>query len=633
MVSPQQQVGQNIQRGIRKALKPRAADVGIAIVEGISKGLNNRIKNNLDYINVNLKDEEERFTQLFNDYDREKKNVDALITKGKGDLTEGIFLSNLESVKNAAGITGLEAIKEGVDQDSDLFLALRKEAEEQANILNKRLEGYSKLVTNYEPETEDQAEVLEIFADDVKSKGLFQQPIVDSVTNLALSQKNFGINNPLDELGSILKLNERGKFNLLESFNKKELELQKIVEQTSKYRVALPTYAGSSKILSEFIQDKEEGEGGKNANKKLKKQEEKFNAIVATSRQWSNSKGLDEKGKYDYAFYFMPLLDDDARIIQAEQNKTASPDELADFIAYYNAQPTNSNRKLENADEIVSIFYNSNQFAESFTDNDLTIRFSQAFPTTYITKTTGERISYNDASDIIELYGGDFNAIPNHLKAQVIYGLGESAVPSSFLASYKNFAVKKEDLTSFSGRVKAEINSSANTEQKQLYNQLDGDDRLTFQITVISQVKRLIASGGLDEQKAIRAAVNMQLLGVQQGSDWELFNAFFEPRPKFNKYEELYQPQQFATYTPKDSGDEFIADIFKLTGQRVLDENQIKSYNQELNTNPILWYAPESLGTTQPQLFKDGQQFSLNKGNSVWKFVSDPEDGIHWVLQ
>ena len=42
MVSPQQQVGQNIQRRIRKALKPRAADVGIAIVEGINKGLNNR---------------------------------------------------------------------------------------------------------------------------------------------------------------------------------------------------------------------------------------------------------------------------------------------------------------------------------------------------------------------------------------------------------------------------------------------------------------------------------------------------------------------------------------------------------------------------------------------------------------
>ena len=373
MVSPQQQVGQNIQRRIRKSLKPRAADVGIAIVEGISKGLNNRIKNNLDYINVNLKDEEERFTQLFNDYDREKKNVDALITKGKGDLTEGIFLSNLESVKSAAGITGLEAIKEGVDQDSDLFLALRKEAEEQANILNKRLEGYSKLVTNYEPETEDQAEVLEIFADDVKSKGLFKQPIVDSVKKLALSQKNFGINNPLDELGSILKLNERGKFNLLESFNKKELELQKIVEQTSKYRVALPTYAGSSKILSEFIQDKEENAGGQKVNKKLEKQEEKFNAIVATSRQWSNSKGLDKNGKYDYAFYFMPLLDDDSRIIQAEQNKTASPDELADFIAYYNAQPTNANRKLENADEIVSIFYNSNQFSESFTDNDFAL--------------------------------------------------------------------------------------------------------------------------------------------------------------------------------------------------------------------------------------------------------------------
>ena len=633
MVSPQQQVGQNIQRRIRKSLKPRAADVGIAIVEGISKGLNNRIKNNLDYINVNLKDEEERFTQLFNDYDREKKNVDALITKGKGDLTEGIFLSNLESVKSAAGITGLEAIKEGVDQDSDLFLALRKEAEEQANILNKRLEGYSKLVTNYEPETEDQAEVLEIFADDVKSKGLFKQPIVDSVKKLALSQKNFGINNPLDELGSILKLNERGKFNLLESFNKKELELQKIVEQTSKYRVALPTYAGSSKILSEFIQDKEENAGGQKVNKKLEKQEEKFNAIVATSRQWSNSKGLDKNGKYDYAFYFMPLLDDDSRIIQAEQNKTASPDELADFIAYYNAQPTNANRKLENADEIVSIFYNSNQFAGAFKDNDLTIRFSQAFPTTYITKTTGEQIAYNDAADILTLHGGDFNAIPNHLKAQVIYGLGESAVPPSFTASYKNFAVKKEDITTFSGRIDSEIKSSANTRQKQLYGQLKGDDRLTFKITVISQVKRLIASGGLDEQKAIRAAVNMQLLGIEQGSDWELFGSVFEKKPKFNIYDEIYQPQEFATYTPKDTGDKFVADIFKLSRNRVLDENQIKSYNQKLNTNPILWYTPESIGTTQPKLFEDGQGFELNNGNSVWKFVSDPEDGIHWVLQ
>ncbi len=631
MVSPQQQVGQNIQRRIRKALKPRAADVGIAIVEGINKGLNNRIKNNLDYIDVNLKDEEERFTQLFNDYDREKKTVDALITEGNGDLIEGIFRSNLKSVKDAASITGLEAIKEGVDQDSDLFLALRKEAEEQAKILNKRLEGYSKLVTNYEPETDDQAEVLEIFADDVKSKGLFQQPIVDSVTNLALSQKNFGINNPLDELGSILRVNERGKFDLLKAFNTKELELQKIVEQTSKYRVSLPTYAGSSKILSEFIQDKEEGTGGTKVNKKLEKQEEKFNAIVATSRQWSNSKGLDEKGKYDYAFYFMPLLDDDSRIIQSEQNKTASPDELADFIAYYNAQPTNANRKLENADEIVSIFYNSNQFAGAFKDNDLTIRFSQAFPTTYITKTTGQQIAYNDAADILTLHGGDFNAIPNHLKSQVIYGLGEGAVPQSFTASYKNFAVKKEDITTFSGRVDAEINSSNNTRQKQLYGQLNGDDRLTFKLTVISQVKRLIASGGLDEQKAIRAAVNMQLLGIQQGSDWELFGSVFEKKPKFNIYDELYQPQQFATYMPKK--DAFEANIFKLTGQRVLDETQIKSYNQELNTNPILWYTPESIGTTQPELFKDGQQFSLNKGNSVWKFVSDPEDGIHWVLQ
>ena len=329
----------------------------------------------------------------------------------------------------------------------------------------------------------------------------------------------------------------------------------------------------------------------------------------------------------------MPLLDDDARIIQAEQNKTASPDELADFIAYYNAQPTNSNRKLENADEIVSIFYNSNQFAESFTDNDLTIRFSQAFPTTYISRTTGEKINYNDAADILTLHGGDFNAIPNHLKAQVIYGLGESAIPSSFLASYKNFAVKKEDITTFSGRVDAEINSSANTRQKQFYRQLDGDDKLTFKITVISQVKRLIASGGLDEQKAIRAAVNMQLLGIEQGSDWELFGAVFEKKPEFNFYDELYQPQQFATYTPKDTGDEFIADIFKLSRNRVLDENQIKAYNQELNTNPILWYTPESIGTTQPKLFQDGRGFELNNGNSVWRFVSDPEDGIHWVLQ
>jgi len=633
MISPQQQVGQNIQRRIRKALKPRAADVGIAIVEGISKGLNNRIKNNLDYINVNLKDEEERFVQLFEDYEKEQKIADELIKKGKGNLTEGIFLSNVEDVKGAAGITGLEAIKESIDQDNDLFVSLRKEAEEQANIINKRLEGYSKLVTKYEPETEDQAEVLEIFSDDVKSKGLFKKPILDSVRKLALSQKNFGINNPLDELGSILKLNERGKFDLLKSFNTKQLELQKIVEQTSKYRVSLPTYAGSSAILSKFIEEKEENTGGKKANKQLEKQERKFNAIVATSRQWSNSKGLDENGKYDYAFYFMPLLDDDARIIQAEQNKKANPDELADFIAYYNAQPLNANLKLDNADEIVSIFYNSNQFAESFTDNDLTIRFSQAFPTTYITKTTGERINYNDASHIIELYGGDFNAIPNHLKAQVIYGLGEDGVPESFKASYKNFAVKKEDITTFSGRVDAEINSSNNTRQKQFYNQLNGNDKLTFKITVISQVKRLIASGGLDEQKAIRAAVNMQLLGIEQGSDWELFGSVFEKKPKFNLYDEIYQPQEFATYTPKDTGDEFEADIFKLTGKRVLDENQIKSYNQKLNTNPILWYTPESLGTTQPELFKDGQQFSLNNGNSVWKFVSDPEDGIHWVLQ
>ena len=633
MVSPQQQVGQNIQRRIRKALKPRAADVGIAIVEGISKGLNNRIKNNLDYINVNLKDEEERFTQLFNDYDREKKNVDALITKGKGDLIEGIFLSNLESVKSAAGITGLEAIKQGVDQNSDLFVALRKEAEEQAAILEKRLEGYSKLVTNYEPETDDQAEVLEIFADDVKSKGLFQQPIVDSVTNLALSQKNFGINNPLDELGSILRLNDRGKFNLLKSFNTKELELQKIVEQTSKYRVALPTYAGSSEILSEFIQDKEEGAGGANADKKLKRQEDKFNAIVATSRQWSNSKGLDENGKYDYAFYFMPLLDDDARIIQAEQKKKANPDELADFIAYYNAQPLNANRKLKNADEIVSIFYNSNQFAESFTDNDLTIRFSQAFPTTYITKTTGEKINYNDAADILTLHGGDFNAIPNHLKAQVIYGIGENNVPESFKASYKNFAIKKDDITTFSGRIDKEIEASGNTRQKQLYGQLDGDDRFTFKLAVISQVKRLIASGGLDEQKAVRAAVNMQLLGIHQGSEWELFNSVFEKKPKFNVYEEIYQPQQFPTYTPTKTGDKFVADIFKLTGQRVLDETQIQTYNEQLNTNPLLWYTPESIGTTQPELFQDNQEFVLNKGNSVWTFVRNPEDGIHWVLQ
>ena len=633
MISPQQQVGQNIQRGIRKAVKPRAADVGIAIVEGISKGLNNRIKSNLAYIDENLKDEEERFTQLFNDYDREQKIYNTLKTKGKGDVTEGIFLTNLEELKGAAGITGLEAIKEGVDQDSDLFLDIRKDAEEQAAILEKRLKGYSKLVTKFEPAQEGQEEVLEIFEDDVKSKPLFQKPIRDSLRNLALSQRNFGINNPLDELGSILKLNDRGKFDLLKTFNNKELELQTIVAETSKYRNALPTYVGSANILSKFIQDKEDTEGGKNANKKLKKQEEKFNAIVATSRQWSNSKGLDEKGKYDYAFYFMPLLDDDARIIESQQKKTASPDELAEFIAYYNAQPQNGKRKLENADEIVSIFYNSNQFAESFTDNDLTIRFSQAFPTTYIQKNTGERIAYNDAANILAVYGGDFNAIPNHLKGQVIYGIGENQVPSSFIASYKNFAVKNEDLTSFSGRVAAEINASANTEQKQLYNQLDGDDRLTFQITVISQLKRLIASGGLDEQKAIRAAVNMQLLGIQEGSAWELFNAFFEPRPKFNFYDELYQPQQFATYQADKDGERFTADIFKLTGERVLDENQITSYNQELNTNPLLWYTPESLGTSKPELFSDGQQFSLNKGNSVWKFVSDPEDGIHWVLQ
>ena len=152
MISPQQQVGQNIQRGIRKAVKPRAADVGIAIVEGISKGLNNRIKSNLAYIDENLKDEEERFTQLFNDYDREQKIYNTLKTKGKGDVTEGIFLTNLEELKGAAGITGLEATKEGVDQDSDLFLDIRKDAEEQEAILEKRLKGYSKLVTKFEPE-------------------------------------------------------------------------------------------------------------------------------------------------------------------------------------------------------------------------------------------------------------------------------------------------------------------------------------------------------------------------------------------------------------------------------------------------------------------------------------------------
>ena len=125
----------------------------------------------------------------------------------------------------------------------------------------------------------------------------------------------------------------------------------------------------------------------------------------------------------------------------------------------------------------------------------------------------------------------------------------------------------------------------------------------------------------------------MQLLGIQRGSDWELFNAFFEPRPKFNVNEDLYQPQQFTTYQADKDGERFTADVFKLTGERVLDENQITSYNQELNTNPLLWYTPDSIGTTKPELFSDGQQFSLNKGNSVWKFVSDPEDGIHWVLQ
>lgn len=626
-ISPQQKVGQSIQRRIRKSLKPRAADVGIAIVEGINTGLKSRLKDNFSYMNDNITDEEERLVQLFKDYEKEVKIVDGLKKKGNGDLTEGIFQANIEGVKNAAGIEGLEAIATGLDTDSNLFISLRKEAEEQSRILQERLTGYSKLVTKFD---EEDAAASDIFADDVKTKAQFKQPVISSLNNLMISQKNLGINNPLDAIGSALKLNDKNKFNVLAAFHKKELELQNIFEETNKYRGSLPTYAGSSEVLSKFIQEKEtSGSGSKAAQRKLEKVEDKFNKLVQYSQMWARSKNFDENGKYNYSFYFMPLLDQNAKDIKANQNKAATPEELADFIEYYNKVNPNDQISRES---IFESFYEANQYVESFKNQDLAVRFSQAIPTVFANKNVLQREQYNEANQIYAEHQYNLSLVPDHLKNKIIYGLGDS-LRADDVKALSRIAVDKNDLVLNSEAVENVISAHSMARQKGLYSALGDDKKMAFQIAVIAQAKQLMEINKMEKTKAYQAAVDTQLLGVRKGQEWtEILGSVFEDAPEFNFRREEYREQQFLAYDSANNS--FVAEIFRLEGNRSLDETQIEGYNRELNESPILWYKPSSIGKGNPELLEDGQTFSLNNGKSVWVFQRNPDaDGKHWILQ
>ena len=626
-MSPQQRIGENIQRRIRKSVKPKVADVGIAIFEGINTGLKNKLKDNFAYINDNVTDEEERLVQLFKDYDKEVKIVDGLKKKGNGDLTEGIFQANIEGVKNAAGIDGLEAITTGIDTDSNLFIALRKEAEEQARILQDRLTGYSKLVTNFD---EEDADKTEIFAEDVKTKAQFKQPVIKGINSLMLSQKNLGINNPLDVIGSALKLNDRNKFNVLASFHKKELELQKIFEETTKYRGSLPTYAGSSEVLSQFIQEKQEsGSGSKAAQRKLEKVENKFNKLVQYSQMWARSKNFDENGKYNYSFYFMPLLDQNAKDIKANQNKTSTPEELADFIDYYNKV---NPKDIISRESIFESFYEANQYAESFKNQDLTVRFSQAIPTVYANKDVLQREQYNEANEIYREHKYNLSLVPNHLKNKIIYGLGDE-LNEDDIKALSRIKVEKTDIALNLPLIENTISSSAMETKKGLYNALGNKQKMALQIAVIAQANQLIEINKMDKTKAYQAAVDTQLLGIDKGDKWtEILNSVLEDAPEFNFRREQYREQQFLSYDAEENT--YTADIFRLEGNRLLDETQVLGYDRELNESPILWYKPSSIGRGKPELLENGQNFTLNNGKSVWLFQREPDaKGRHWILQ
>lgn len=599
--SPQEKYGAKIIKRIQKAAKPNIADVGIGVLKSVQKGLNTRIKNNLERIDSNFEDEEIRLTNLYNDFTQTDNLVKDLEKKGNGNLVTGIMYDKVSKFKDTASISGFEARINKADSNDNFFVQLQKEAQNEAAILRKRLKELGSLRTSYDPENPDEG----ILSTNLQTEEQFKSPLRKAIKNISLNQKTKGQNNALDVVMSALNMSSRSDYSMMDDFYEQEASIDKIIQSSLAARDALPIYSGDSELLKNYIAQKEDERNGKS----------KINA-ENVSDQFTKVAGqmkffVDQKLKLqgDGSFYFFPKRDDLGKELKPYTNE-----EFEQFLKTYGYD----------RDYINELYFKATTFGEkSFQDNtNVLARLKQSDSNMLLSADNERKLAAIEATELYHKHRYDINSVPPEKRRLVV---------SLLNLDIKGIQSIDDDVyLQISPRIQQKIPTFFSDDKEIIYNRLNKEAKMTFNYTVISHADLLKQESGLDEDKAINVATNVQKLGVTTGAEYtELFGAVTERDYTAKLPAEEFFQQPFVPYNSKEGRIvQPILDYYP--PDQILTESNLESLIQQINNQQIYFYEPATIENKNPEMFRTGEKFSI--GQAIVAFNRTPdENGNRWT--
>ena len=498
--SKQELYGEKTIKRIQKSTRPNIGDVGIGIFQAIQSGLKERVKNNLERINTNFEDEELRLTNLYNDYSKTESLITDLKKKGNGNLVTGIMYDKINKVKDTASVDGFRARVDGANPNDNFFVQLKKESEEEALILEKRLKELGTLRTSYDPDNIEEG----ILATGLQTEPQFKKPVRDAVKTISLNQKTKGSNNFLDEIMTTVGISSRGDYSMIDDFYLKEANIDKIIKASLAARDALPIYSGDSELLKNYIETKTDAANNKGPNSP-DKVKEKFPKLMADMREFVT---LQLKLEGNGSFYFMPLRDNDSKKL-----KDFTTEELKKFTDMYGYTKK----------DIDNLYFNAEAFGEAiFADNSNVLgRLEQSSATMLLSAENDKKLSAIEARELYKKYEYDINKVPPEKRRLVVslLGLENTGISPIDDKAYLQTAPIIERKTT----------TLLNDDRKRLYGNLPDAARMTANYTIIAHADNLIKNTSLERDKAINVAINIQKLGLVTGKEYsELFGLFTE---------------------------------------------------------------------------------------------------------
>lgn len=598
--SAQERYGERTLKRIRKAAKPDIADFGIGILQSIQKGLQQRVKSNLERIDTNFEDEEIRLTNLYNDYNDSQKIIDTLTAKGNGDLVTGIMYDKVGKIKDAAAVANFEGRIKAADTNDNLFIRLKKEAEDEANILLKRNKELSTLRTSYDPEQPDEG----ILLTDLKTEAQFKQPIRNAIKTLTLNQKDKGNNNVLDVIMSGAGLSTRGNYDMIEDFFQKEIDIDKIIKSSIAARDALPIYQGDSVLLANYIQEKEK-EGADPQGKKGDSVKQNFTNLVAAMRQFVSQ---DLKLKGDGSFYFMPSRDKEALKL-----KDSTSEELSKFTEKFGYTQ----------EDIYKYYYQAQAYGESVfdTNSNILVRLKESSPTMLLSKDNFKSIAAAEAQELLAKHNYNINSVPEEKRGTVA-----SLLDISFPGLPK---IDDDEYIQQAPLISSKAESNFNKNTLTLFNRLPDEKEMIFNYTVLNHAKKLM-NAGIEESRAIDIASNVQKLGIVTKKQFtELLGLVTERDIKSKLPQEDFLAQPFVAFD-SEAG-RVVQPLLDLYGTEFnFSPERFVDIENQLNKQPLYFYEPETITTKNPKMFTKDQQYSI--AQAIYQFSPEPdEEGRRWI--